>query len=192
MDHTKAINRYRNLLVVCILLILALSLALFESKSEQATSEHQHDDVSPTTPAKQTDSLFRVGDQRYSFEMLDHDFQSPLYQIRKLSFEQQMLVLEQAIVETYIANQILANGNKKAVMAELFPNLSVSEPEIVEYYQQNQNAQTPPFETLKPQLAEYLLALKRESSKKELLTRLLVSGKVQVLLESPSQPTPVQ
>lgn len=194
MDQTKAINRYRNLLVVCVLLIGALGLALYESKIEQH-EQKQNLKSAPTQPAAAattTKALFRIGDTRYSFDMLTNDFQSPLYQIRKLSFEQQMLVLEQAIVETYIANQIALNGNQAKVLAELFPDISVTDAEVADYYQQNHNAQTPALETLRPQLSEYLLALKRETSKKELLTRLLVSGNAQILFDAPTKPTIAQ
>lgn len=189
MDQTKAINRYRNLLVVCILLILALGLALYESKIEQYQQQKSSDNTPVQPAAIMTEPLFRIGDTRYSFDMLTNDFQSPLYQIRKLSFEQQLLVLEQAIVETYIANQIALEGNPTKVMAELFPDLGVTDEEVADYYQQNHNTQTPPLETLKPQLSEYLLALKREASKNELLARLLVSSEAQLLVEAPAQPT---
>ena len=188
MDQTKAINRYRNLLVVCILLIFALGLALYESKTEQYQQQQSIANAPVQTAVKPVEALFRIESENYSFDRLSSDFQSPLYQIQKLSFEQQLLVLEQAIVETYIANQIARDGDQAKVMAELFPNLSVSDEEIADYYQQNKNAQTPPLETLKPQLSEYLLALKREASKKELLARLLVSGKAQLLVEAPTLP----
>lgn len=192
MDQTKAINRYRNLIVICVCLIFALGLALYESKMEQYEQQQQQKESlknAPTQPAAtQAEALFRIGDTRYSFDMLTNDFQSPLYQIRKLSFEQQLLVLEQAIVETYIANQIALQGNQAKVMAELFPDLSVSDEEVADYYLQNHNAQTPPLEALKPQLRDYLLALKQEASKQALLSRLLVSGKAQILFEAPVQP----
>ncbi|MFT5721546.1 MAG: hypothetical protein ACI9W6_001862 [Motiliproteus sp.] len=41
MDQTKAINRYRNFLVICICLIFALGLALYESKMEQYEQKKQ-------------------------------------------------------------------------------------------------------------------------------------------------------
>ncbi|MFT6915402.1 MAG: hypothetical protein ACJAWL_001709 [Motiliproteus sp.] len=41
MDQTKAINRYRNFVVICICLIVALGLALYESKREQYEQQKQ-------------------------------------------------------------------------------------------------------------------------------------------------------
>lgn len=188
MDQTKAINRYRNLLVICVCLIFALGLTLYESKVEQYRHKQSLKGASQET-AKREAPLFRIGTTPYSFEMLTSDLQSPLYQIRKLAYEQQLLVLEQAIVDTYIAKQINLSSDPAKVMAELFPDSLVSDAEVIGYYEQNRSAQTPPFETLKSKLTDYLLALKQEAAKKALLSRLLVSGEVQVLLEAPRAAT---
>ena len=192
MDSSKAINRYRNLVVVCILLIGALGLALYESKVEQYQQQQDRANTPAEPISSPSEALFRIGKTVYSFEMLPQDLQSPLYQIRKMALEQQLLVLEQALVETHIATQIAASGNEDQVLAELFPNISVTDEEVADYYQQNQNAKTPPLETLKPQLTDYLLALKREAAKKTLLGQLLVSGEAQFLMEPPTPPTSTQ
>ncbi|MEH6825878.1 MAG: hypothetical protein V7629_18440 [Motiliproteus sp.] len=192
MDQTKAINRYRNLLVVSVLLLGALGLALYESKVEQYHQQQSLNSVPEQPSVKPTEALFSIGTDRYSLEMLGNDFQSPLYQIRKMSYEQQSLVLQEAVIEIYIANKLALSDNKAQVMTELFPELSVSDDEVADYYQQNQNTQTPPLDALRAQLAEYLLALKRESAKKQLLNRLLASGEAQLLLEAPKEPTDTQ
>ncbi len=104
MDSSKAINRYRNLVTVCILLIGALGLTLYEVKVEQ----HQQQSLKNTlqqTISPPTEALFKVDETYYSLDMLTPDLQSSLYQIRKQSFEQQRRVLEQAIIATHLSNQ---------------------------------------------------------------------------------------
>ncbi len=194
MDQTKTLNRYRNLLVICLLLIIALATALFDAKSSPSANQQSSaaDVVTPSTAQSitppSTTPLFRIDDKIYGYRELTEEFQTPLYQIRKVSFEQQMLVLEQAIIETHIHQLTTSAGDMDTALQQLFPQLAVTEQEVVDYYQQNQNSQTPPFETLRPQLADYLLSLKRENAKRELLTEMLVSGKAQVLFEAPAMP----
>ena len=186
MDQSKTINRYRNLLVVCILLILALFAALFEAKQD---ADHHHPVVeAPQVSASAEPPLFRIGEQQFSYSQLPRDFQAPLYQIRKMAFEQQMLVIEEALVDTYIKQQTAAAADPEQALTELFPDISVDDDEVLAYYEQNRNAQTPKFEQLQASLREYLLSLKREQAKRQLLTRLMVQGKAQVLFEAPSQP----
>lgn len=189
MDQTQSINRYRNLLVIFVLFIIALAMALYDAK----TAESEAKALVATPPSSDTDSrhqtpLFRIGDKVYSYQNLTEEFQTPLYQIRKVSFQQQMLVLEQAIIETRIHQQALSAGSVDAALKQLFPDITVTAEEVEHYYQQNQNSQTPPFESMREQLADYLLSLKRENAKRELLTQMLVSGNAQVLFEAPPEP----
>lgn len=186
MDQTRTINRYRNLLVICVLLILALFVTLFDLKNSQV--EQPSKPVATVETVTSEPKLFRIGDQQFGYDQLPAEFQAPLYQIRKLSFEQQMLVIEQAIVDTYIHQKTLEAANTQQAMKKIFPELNVSDDEVLAYYEENRNDQTPPFETLKPQLAEYLLSLKQEQAKKQLLAKILVAGEAQVLFEAPKPP----
>ena len=67
MDQTKAINRYRNFIVICVCLIFALGLALYESKMEKYEQQQQKQSLTsaPTQPATtKTEPLFSIGDTR--------------------------------------------------------------------------------------------------------------------------------
>ncbi len=195
MDHPQAINRYRQLLVLCILLIVALSAALFQAKTESnnASRDTLASSGSPVIQPQAkvepaTQPLFRIGQQRFSYDSLATEFQQPLYQIQKLSFEQQMLVIEQAMIETVIYPHGKAAADPISALKQQFPDIIVTDAETEAYYQQNRDDQTPLFKTLRPKLAQYLLALKYETAKRELLTRLLIEGDAQVLLDAPVAP----
>jgi hypothetical protein len=144
--------------------------------------------VHPPKPAL-SPALFQLGDRTYGFEALSLEFREPLYEIRKLAYQQQLLVLEQAIVESHIervaAEQMLS---RESVLQQLFPDALPSEEELRRFYEENQGRDTPPFSRVRQDIADHLIQQNREGLKKQLLTDLLVRGEARLLVEAPMEP----
>lgn len=136
--------------------------------------------------------LFRVGEREYHYHQLPIEYRQPLYEIRKFAFEQQLLLIEDALVEAYIQQQMASSGeNRMQVQNRLLPGSTPTESEVEAFYRENQSLSAPPLEQMREELVIYLTATKQETLKKQLLTRLLVEGKAQLLAEAPQlNPTP--
>lgn len=175
-------------------LILAVSHLLIAALAAWGALHWSTTDTQQTPANTATDEttnrieppLFRVGERTYGFFDLPIEYRQPLHEVRKLTYQQQMLVVEDAVVEAYIQQQMSeTQQDRMQVQNQLMPNAEPTEAEIVAFYEENQSASAPPLERIRGELETYLTAAKQESMKKELLTRLLVSGDAEMLLEAP-------
>jgi len=149
------------------------------------------DSAATTLPAPTEPALFRVGERRYRFYDLPIEYRQPLHEIRKFAYQQQMLLIEEAVVEAYIQQQMAAQGlERMAVQATLLPGAEPRETEINQFYAQNQSQSAPPLAQIRAELVSYLTAAKQEQLKKQLLTRLLVNGEAQMLIDAPQLERP--
>ncbi|WP_207062178.1 hypothetical protein [Motiliproteus sp. SC1-56] len=179
-------NTRRYLNIAALLMIAAGTVTLLLQNQEspapgQAAPKAQ---AHPGEPA-----LFRVGEQTYGFAALPAEFQEPIYQIQKMAHEQQMLVLEQALLDAYIRQQMKTEGaDREAVLSTLFPDAVPTEDAIRRFYLENRRADTPPLAKIEDQIKTHLTAQNRETMKQALLGQLLVKGEAAMLLEAPRPP----
>ncbi|WP_210394850.1 hypothetical protein [Motiliproteus sediminis] len=169
---------FSHLLVACV--------AAFAGAQLLAPTQPPAEPAPAASPSPAEPPLFQVGERQYSYHDLPIEYRRPLYQIRKLSFEQQMLLIEEAVVEAYIQQQMAAqNRDRMSIQNQLMPGAAPSEEEIAAFYAENQSLSSPPLEQIRDEVRTYLTAARQEELKRSLLTRLLVEGKARMLTEAP-------
>ncbi len=181
--------------------IIAVAVHYFTSLTPQAVTEAPAPGIQapPETPKSVTTApekshhstpvLFRIENQFYHQNELPLEFSQPLYEIDSMAHRQRLLVLEQALTSAYI-NQVAKkeHSDSTAVLQKLYPDTMPSEDSLQQFYDENRQRNTPPFEQIRDNIRDYLYHSALEENRQKLLTELLIQGKAEFLMDTPTPP----
>ncbi len=146
--------------------------------------------VTPEKPQRSSPVLFRIENRIYHQNELPLEFSRPLYEIDSMAHRQRLLVLEQALTSAYI-DQVAKQEQKDSatVLNSLYPDAAPNEAAIQQFYDENRQRGTPPLEQIRDNIRDYLLHSALEENRQKLLTELLIQGKAEFLMETPTPPS---
>ena len=142
---------------------------------------------SPLLHAETT--LFRLDGIDYNREELSPDLQQQLYALDQERYTKRKELLEQTILELYLAEQAdKRSSTPDAMMAEFSAASRPSEQQVDEFYNSNKACITGTLAQVKPQIVQYLQEQEINGRKSRLLARLEGEKRLKMSERAPTPP----
>ncbi len=134
-------------------------------------------------------TLFNFKGKSYKGSDLDPDSRQDLYEAERFSFEKTKEIIDDAVFNTYLAEEAKKKGKSEDdIRKEVLKISTPSESEMKSWYEANKARIPYPYEKINGEIAKLLSSEQAQGKKKEIVDRIKKEGKFKLALTAPQAP----
>lgn len=144
-----------------------------------------------TAPSMAADDgvLFNLDDKAYLPTDLPAAMQQALYELERKHYEEKSILVDEALLEIELAKRVKDSGKTQdEVIAELYKLEEPTDEAVKAFYEENKARIDQPFDTIKPQIAQFLKQQALGEKQREVLAEIKKGVKLTLGFSMPVSP----